>query len=84
MPLIGLAFGEHDVVTEFLNMELEGSGQVEAEPWPILKMDGTDPRSIRRAFRRGGVVLDTLEAASRTLSFVPGFEAMVKTNPWKA
>ena len=59
-----------------------GAGQVETEPWPILKMDGTDPRSIRKAFRCASVALDTLEAASRTLSLVPGFEAMVKHNPY--
>ena len=52
-------------------MELDGAGQVETEPWPILKMDGTDPRSIRKAFRCASVALDTLEAASRTLSLVP-------------
>ena len=82
IPLMALAFGEHDVITEFLNMELDGAGQVEAEPWPILKMDGTDPKSIRRAFRRAGVALDTLEAAAHTLSLVPGFEAMTQHNPY--
>jgi len=82
VPLTALAFGEHDVITEFLNMELDSAGQVETEPWPILKMDGTDPRSIRKAFRCASVALDTLEAASRTVSLVPGFEAMVKHNPY--
>ena len=82
VPVTALAFGEHDVITEFLNMELESAGQVETEPWPILKMDGTDPSSIRNAFRCASVALDTLEAASRTLSLVPGFEAMVKHNPY--
>ena len=82
VPVAALAFGEHDVITEFLNMELETAGQVEIEPWPILKMDGTDPRSIRKAFHCASVALDTLEAASRTLSLVPGFEAMVKHNPY--
>jgi hypothetical protein len=81
VPLIGLAFGEHDVVTEFLNMELETAGQVEMEPCPVLKMDGTDPESIRKAFRCGRVALDTLDAAARVLSLVPGFEPMVKHNP---
>ena len=28
VPLTALAFGEHDVITEFLNMELDGAGQV--------------------------------------------------------
>jgi hypothetical protein len=32
IPLIALAFGEHDVITELLNMELETAGQVELEP----------------------------------------------------
>lgn len=82
IPLIALAFGEHDVITEFLNMELEGSGQVEAEPCPILKMDGTDPGSIRRAFRCADVPLDTLAAAARTLALVPGFEAMTQVHPY--
>jgi hypothetical protein len=82
VPLTALAFGEHDVITEFLNTELETAGQVELEPWPILKMDGTDPRSIRRAFRLATVALDTLEAASHVLSLVPGFEPMVKHNPY--
>jgi hypothetical protein len=81
VPLIGLAFGEHDVVTEFLNMELETARQVEMEPCPVLKMDGTDPESIRKAFRCGRVALDTLDAAARVLSLVPGFEPMVKHNP---
>jgi hypothetical protein len=78
VPLISLAFGEHDVVTEMLNMELETTGQVEPEPWPILMMDGTDPASIRRAFRYAGCALDTLVEASRTLSLVPGFEPMAR------
>jgi len=82
VPLAALAFGEHDVITEFLNMELESAGQVETEPWPILKMDGTDPSSIRKAFRCASVALDTLEAASRALSLVPGFEPLVKHNPY--
>lgn len=84
VALVALAFGEHDVVTEFLNMELEIAGQVELEPWPVLKMDGTDPKSIQRAFRRAAVALDTLEAASRVLSLVPGFEPMAKQNPYGA
>jgi hypothetical protein len=57
---------------------------VEAEPWPILKMDGTDPRSIRRAFRCARVAIETLEAAARTLACVPGFEAMTKHKPYGA
>jgi hypothetical protein len=76
IPIAALAFGEHDVITEFLNMELDNSGQVEAEPWPILKMDGTDPQSIRRAFQRANVALDTLAAAARVFGLVPGFERM--------
>jgi len=78
VPLISLAFEEHDVVTEMLNMELDYSGQVEPEPWPVLRMDGTDPRSIRRTFRCAAVALDTLAAASRVLSLVPGFEPMTR------
>lgn len=82
IPLIALAFGEHDVITELLNMELETAGQVELEPWPIFKMDGTDPGSIRRAFRCARVALDTLEAGSLVLSLVPGFEPLTKHNPF--
>ena len=82
IPLVALAFGEHDVVTEFLNMELETAGQVEVEPWPVLKMDGTDPLSIRKAFRRAAVALDTLEAAAHVLSLVPGFKPMLEHNPY--
>ncbi len=82
IPLIALAFGEHDAVIEFLNMELEGSGQVEIEPWPILKMDGTDPRSIRRTFGLARAALDTLVAASRVLALVPGFEPLNTYNPF--
>jgi hypothetical protein len=82
VPLTALAFGEHDVITEFLNMELDGAGQVEPEPWPIIKMDGTDPASIRLAFRQAGVALDTLDAAARVLAVVPGFEVMTKHNPY--
>lgn len=78
VPLISLAFGEHDVVTEMLNMELETSGQVEPEPWPILMIDGTNTASIRRAFRHAACALDTLVEASRTLSLVPGFEPMAR------
>ena len=36
-------------------------------------MDGTDPGSIRQAFRFATVALETLEAASRVFSLVPGF-----------
>lgn len=82
IPLITLAFGEHDVVTEFLNMELETAGQVELESWPIFKMDGRDPHSIHKAFGRARVALDTLVAASEVLALVPGFEPMKKYNPF--
>ena len=82
IPLIALAFGEHDVITEFLNMELEATGQVENQPWPILTMDGTNPASIRQAFRRADVALDALEAASQVLSLVPGFEPLTKGDQW--
>lgn len=78
VPLICLAFGEHDVVTEMINMELEYSGEVEPEPWPVLRMDGTDPASIRRTFGCAAVALDTLAAASRVLSMIPGFEPMAR------
>lgn len=78
IPLIALAFGEHDVITEFLNMELDASGQVENAPWPILRMDGTNTESIRQAFQLADVALDTLEAASHVLSLVPGFEPLTK------
>ena len=81
IPLIALAFGEHDAVIEFLNMELESAGEVELEPWPILKMDGTDPRSIHQAFHCARVALDTLVAASEVLALVPGFEPLKKYNP---
>lgn len=74
IPLVCLAFGEHDIVTEMLSMELDVSGQVEPEPWPIIQMDGTDPASIQRAFQVADVVLDTLVAAARTLLLVPDFE----------
>jgi len=84
IPLLALAFGEHDAVIEFLNMELEASGQVDIEPWPILKMDGTDPRSIRQAFRLARAALDTLVAASRVLALVPGFEPLRTYNPFGA
>lgn len=84
IPLIALAFAEHDAVIEFLNMELEGSGQVDIEPWPILKMDGADPRSIHRAFRLAHGALNTLVAASRVLALVPGFEPLKTYNPFGA
>lgn len=74
VPLTCLAFGEHDVVTEMLNMELEVAGQVEPEPWPILQMDGTNPASIHRAFQLADVVLNTLVEGARTLALVPDFQ----------
>jgi hypothetical protein len=82
LPLIALAFGEHDTIGEFLNLELETAGQVELEPWPVLKMNGTDPRSIRETFGFARVALDTLAAASRVLALVPGFEPMRTYNPY--
>lgn len=80
IPLICVAFGDHDVITEMLNMELEYSGQVEAEPLPVLLIDGTDPQSIRRAFRCANIALNTLLAASKVLSLIPGFEPMHREN----
>lgn len=82
IPLIALAFGEHDAVIEFLNMELEVAGQVEIEPWPILKMDGTDPRSIRQVFGCARVALDTLAVAAEVLALVPGFEPLQTYSPF--
>jgi hypothetical protein len=81
IPLIALTFGEHDVTTELLNMELETAGQVELEPWPIFKMDGTDPGSIRRAFRCARVALDTLEAASLVTVARAGVRTVDKAQP---
>lgn len=76
VPMLALVFGEHDVITEFLNDELEMAGQVDLKPWPIFKMDGTDPDSIRNAFACASLALDTLAAASRVLTLIPGFEPM--------
>ena len=74
VPMLALAFGEHDVITEFLNQEIENAGQVVLEPWPTIKMDGTQPESIRDAFACANVALDTLVAAARVLLLVPGFQ----------
>lgn len=52
------------------------AGQVTLEPWPIFKMDGTDPGSIGNAFACAAVALDTLAAAARVLLLIPGFEPM--------
>lgn len=35
--MLALAFGNHDLVTEFLNEEIERAGQVALEPWPTIK-----------------------------------------------
>ncbi len=74
VPMLTLAFGEHDTVTEFLNDEIEVAGQVELEPWPIFKMDATNPVSIREAFTCAALALDTLAAAARVLTLIHGFE----------
>ena len=58
------------------------SGQVEQEACPVLKMDGMDPDSIRKAFRLAVIVLDTLVAAPEVLALVPGFEPLRKHNPF--
>ncbi len=76
VPMLALAFGEHDVITEFLNQEIENAGQVTLEPWPTFKMDGTQPNSIRAAFECADVALDTLVAAARILLLVPGFQPL--------
>lgn len=76
VPMLALAFGEHDVITEFLNEEIETAGQVALEPWPTLKMDGRQPNSIRDAFACAHVALETLAAAARVLLFVPGFQPL--------
>lgn len=75
-PLLTLAFGEHDAITELLNEELECAGQVDLEPHPIFKMDGTDPASIQSAFACANQALNTLTAAARVLLLTPGFEPM--------
>ena len=75
-PLLTLAFGEHDAITELLNEELETAGQVDLEPHPIFKMDGTNPVSIQSAFACADQALDTLAAAARVLLLTPGFEPM--------
>ena len=76
VPMLALAFGEHDVITEFLNQEIENAGQVEFEPWPTIRMDGTQPDSIRAAFACANLALDTLVAAARVLLLVPGFQPL--------
>ncbi len=53
VPMLALAFGNHDIITEFLNEEIETAGQVAIEPWPTIKMDGTQVDSIRDAFACG-------------------------------
>jgi hypothetical protein len=64
VPMLALAFGNHDVITEFLNEEIETAGQVALEPWPTIKMDGTQVDSIRDAFACADIALDTLAAAA--------------------
>ncbi len=76
VPMLALAFGNHDIVTEFLNEEIETAGQVALEPWPTIKMDGTQVESIRDAFACAEIALDTLAAAARVLLLVPGYEPL--------
>ncbi len=76
VPMLALSFGEHDVITEFLNQEIETAGQVALEPWPTIKMVGTQPESIHDAFACANVALDTLAAAARVLLLVPGFQPL--------
>ena len=76
VPMLALAFGNHDLVTEFLNEEIETAGQVALEPWPTIKMDGTQVDSIRDAFACADIALDTLAAAARVLLLVPGYEPL--------
>lgn len=76
VPMLALAFGNHDIVTEFLNEEIETAGQVVLEPWPTIKMDGTQVDSIRDAFACADIALDTLTAAARVLLLVPGYEPL--------
>jgi hypothetical protein len=76
VPMLALAFGNHDIVTEFLNEEIETAGQVALEPWPTIKMDGTQVDSIRDAFACADIALDTLAAAARALLLVPGYEPL--------
>ena len=70
VPMLALAFGNHDIVTEFLNEEIETAGQV------ALKMDGTQVDSIRDAFACADIALDMLAAAARVLLLVPGYEPL--------
>jgi hypothetical protein len=76
VPILALAFGNHDIVTEFLNEEIETAGQVALEPWPTIKIDGTRVDSIRDAFACADIALDTLAAAARVLLLVPGYEPL--------
>jgi hypothetical protein len=76
VPMLALAFGNHDIVTEFLNEEIETAGQVALEPWPTIKIDGTQVDSIRDAFACADIALDTLTAAARVLLLVPGYEPL--------
>ncbi len=76
VPMLALAFGNHDVVTEFLNEEIETAGQVALEPWPTIKMDGTQVDSIHNAFVCTDIALDRLAAAARVLLLVPGYEPL--------
>ena len=76
VPMLALAFGNHDIVTEFLNEEIETAGQVALRPWPTIKMDGTQVDSIRDAFACADIALDTLAAAARVLLLVPEYEPL--------
>ena len=76
VPMLALAFGNHDIVTEFLNEEIETAGQVALEPWPTIKMDGTQVDSIRDAFACADIALEALAAAARVLLLVPGYEPL--------
>ncbi len=76
VPMLALAFGNHDIITEFLNDEIETAGQVALEPWPTIKMDGTQVEPIRNAFGCADIALNTLAAAARVLLLVPGYEPL--------
>jgi hypothetical protein len=76
VPMLALAFGNHDIITELLNEEIETAGQVSLEPWPTIKMDGTQVESIRDAFACADIALETLAAAARVLLLVPGYEPL--------
>jgi hypothetical protein len=74
LPALLVSFKRHDAITAVFDEESQGMMEAEPEPNLRVEINPGEPASVRQAFSLLGALCETLAAASRLASLLPGNE----------